>query len=101
MPAPIGAVPDDFARLRIEHRDYLVATGGENPMMRGVERDPARFFTGRERPARHHFAFGGVDRGQFAFVFDVDINASAAGSTAANSGSPPAKSLRQPSGSWH
>ena len=64
--------PDDFARLRIEHRHHLVVTGGENPMMRGVKRDPARFFTGRERPMRHHFVFGGIDRGHFALVFDVD-----------------------------
>jgi len=39
--------PNDFSRLRIEHRHYLVVTGGKNPVMRGIKRDPARFFTWR------------------------------------------------------
>ena len=48
-------------------------------MMRGIKRDPARFFTGRERPMRHDFVFGGIDRRDFAFVFDVDVNAAGRG----------------------
>ena len=42
---------------------------------RRVERDPARFFTGRERPMCHHFVFHGIDGHDFAFVFDIDVNA--------------------------
>jgi len=67
--------PNDFSRLRIEHCHHFVVTGGKDPVMRGIKRDPAWFFTGRYRPMRRHFVLGGIDRDYFAFVFDIHINA--------------------------
>src|SRR4029077_12322065 len=57
-----GCGGDDFAALSIEHGHHLVVAGGEESMMRGVERNPTWLFARRERPMRHHLMLGGIDR---------------------------------------
>jgi len=70
-----GCGTDDFAALSIEHGHHLVVASGEESMMRGVERNPTWLFARRERPMRHDLMLGGIDRNDFALVFDVDVDA--------------------------
>ncbi len=65
----------DLAGISVEHFHHLVVAGGEEPMMRSIKRDAGRFFSGRERPMRHDFMLRGVDHCDFAFVLEVNVNA--------------------------
>ena len=73
---------NDFSSFSVEHRHQFVVTAHEQPVMRRVECHSSRFRARRERPARDDFMLCRVDGRDFAFVFDIAVNA--AGSTIDN-----------------
>ena len=75
----VHALPDGhaghyFAVRAIHHHHHLVAATQEQPLVRAVERHARRFFARCDRPRVHHFMFRGIDRHDFALVFEVVID---------------------------
>jgi len=66
---------DDLSAFGIEHHHHFVVATGEQTMMCSIQRDSTWFFSGCNRPVRDDFMFVDIDHRDFAFIFDVAVNA--------------------------